>query len=94
MDTLIQNITLIDGTGRAPVEGAVLAIREGKIVYAGAASGWSDAAEEVMRLDLRGQFVLPGLIDALEKFETVHAKFYTTDLVENSKRFEKKTIHE
>lgn len=64
MDTLIKNITLIDGTGRAPVENAVVAIREGKVLYAGSASGWSDAAgENVTYLDLRGKFVLPGLID-------------------------------
>ena len=45
MDTVIQNITLIDGTGRAPVENAVIAIREGKVLYAGPAHGWSEAGE-------------------------------------------------
>lgn len=64
MDTLIKNITLIDGTGRAPIENALVAIQEGKVLYAGSASGWSDAAgENVTYLDLRGKFVLPGLID-------------------------------
>ena len=64
MDTVIKNITLIDGTGREPVQGAVLAIREGKVLYVGPASGWSDAgAGDVLELDLNGQFVLPGLID-------------------------------
>lgn len=64
MDILLQNLTLIDGTGRAPVEDAVLAIRDGKIHYAGPASGWTDANKETIVLDLRGQTVLPGLIDA------------------------------
>lgn len=64
MDTLLQNITLIDGTGRAPVEDAVLAIRDGKIHYAGSASGWTDANGDAISLDLNGQTVLPGLIDA------------------------------
>ena len=65
MVTAIKNITLIDGTGRDPVEDALIAIRYGKIMYAGSASGWSDAAgEDVTHLDLRGKFVLPGLIDA------------------------------
>ena len=64
MDTILKNITLIDGTGRAPVENAVIAIREGKISYAGSASEWHGAAgEDVTSLDLRGKFVLPGLID-------------------------------
>ena len=64
MDTIIKNFTLIDGTGRAPIENAIIAIREGKIIYAGSASEWQDAVnEEVASLDLRGKFVLPGLID-------------------------------
>jgi imidazolonepropionase-like amidohydrolase len=63
MDTVIKNITLIDGTGRAPQENAVVAIRDGKILYAGSASGWSDT-NEAINLDLGGQFALPGLIDA------------------------------
>ena len=64
MDTIIKNFTLIDGTGRAPIENAVIAIREGKIIYAGDASGWPGAAgEKVISLDLHGKFILPGLID-------------------------------
>ena len=64
MDTILKNFTLIDGTGGAPIENAVVAIREGKIMYAGAASGWNDAGgEEATSLDLLGKFVLPGLID-------------------------------
>jgi len=63
MDTVIKNVTLIDGTGRAPQENAVVAIRDGKILYAGSASGWSDS-NEAINLDLQGQFALPGLIDA------------------------------
>src|SRR5437867_11510617 len=64
MDTVIKNITLIDGTGRTPIDHAVLAIRDRKILYAGSASGWTQADEESIELDLRGHFVLPVLIDA------------------------------
>ena len=64
MDTILKNFTLIDGTGRAPIENAVIAVREGKIIYAGSASGWQSAVgEDVTSIDLRGKFVLPGLID-------------------------------
>jgi len=63
MDINLRNFTLIDGTGRAPIDDAILAIRDGKILYAGTASGWSDS-DAAMTLDLDGQFVLPGLIDA------------------------------
>lgn len=64
MDTVLKNITLIDGIGRDPVEDAVIAIRDGKILYAGSASVWNDAEDDAIILDLRGKFVLPGLIDA------------------------------
>jgi imidazolonepropionase-like amidohydrolase len=47
----------------------VVAFRDGRILYAGAADGWqaemrrlADAGETVM-LDLAGQYLLPGLID-------------------------------
>jgi imidazolonepropionase-like amidohydrolase len=63
MDIFITNITLIDGTGRAPVNDAVIQIRDGKILYAGLAAGLPDA-QEAVTLNLHGQFVLPGLIDA------------------------------
>jgi N-acyl-D-aspartate/D-glutamate deacylase len=39
MDILLKNLTLIDGTGRAPVNDASILIRDGKILYAGPASG-------------------------------------------------------
>jgi imidazolonepropionase-like amidohydrolase len=64
MDILLENLTLIDGTGSPPQGGAVVAIRDGKILYAGPSSGWPDVREGVTILDLSGQFVLPGLIDA------------------------------
>jgi imidazolonepropionase-like amidohydrolase len=64
MDILIKNITLIDGTGRPPQENTVIAIRDKKILYTGPAKDWSGALEQAVILDLGGQFVLPGLIDA------------------------------
>jgi imidazolonepropionase-like amidohydrolase len=63
MDILIKNITLIDGTGRPPLNDAILRIRDGKVFYAGSASDSPDTNEE-LTLDLQGQFILPGLIDA------------------------------
>lgn len=68
---ILRGMTLIDGTGKPPVENAVVAIRDGRILYAGAADGWqpeahatgTDGADEALALDLPGRFVLPGLID-------------------------------
>jgi imidazolonepropionase-like amidohydrolase len=63
MDTVFKNLTLIDGTGHEPIADAVIAISEGKITYAGPASGWNEADASRI-VDLQGQYVLPGLIDA------------------------------
>jgi imidazolonepropionase-like amidohydrolase len=82
MDLLLTNVTLIDGTGRAPQEHAVIAIRDKNILYAGMASGWSEAREGVITLDLRGGFVLPGLIDThvhLAGAGEVDSQFRTDD---------------
>ncbi|WIG59215.1 MAG: aryldialkylphosphatase [Ktedonobacterales bacterium] len=61
---VLRGMTLLDGTGRAPLEHALLAIRAGRIVYAGDAAGWqAQPGEPVTELDLTGRYVLPGLID-------------------------------
>ena len=64
MNTLIHNVTLIDGTGALPIKNAVIAIRDRKIDYAGPVTGWVDDTGKWIKLDLHGQYVLPGLIDA------------------------------
>jgi imidazolonepropionase-like amidohydrolase len=65
MIAVLENAGLIDGTGRQLIEHAVVAIREGKVLYVGPTRGWSEAlGDDVHRVDLRGQFVLPGLIDS------------------------------
>jgi len=66
MDALIvfQNITLIDGTGREPIPNATVAVRDGKIIYAGKARKWQPSREEdIINLDYGGKYLLPGLID-------------------------------
>jgi imidazolonepropionase-like amidohydrolase len=66
MDTLIafQNITLIDGTGSEPLANATVAVRDGRIVYAGKAKKWQPSLEQdILNLDFSGKFLLPGLID-------------------------------
>src|SRR5512135_76837 len=62
--TTFQNITLIDGTGRAALPDATVAVRDGKIVYAGKARKWQPSLEEdIINLDFGGKYLLPGLID-------------------------------
>jgi len=66
-DIALVGATLIDGTGAAPVADAVVVVRNGRIACAGtrsacpAASG-DDAVRDTM--DLRGLWVIPGLVDA------------------------------
>jgi imidazolonepropionase-like amidohydrolase len=64
MKTILKNCVLFDGTGAEPVLDAVVVISEGKVSYAGPASGWSEADSSSLVVDLDGQYVLPGLIDA------------------------------
>jgi len=71
MLTILSNCTLIDGTSRAPVNDALIAVSGGRVVYAGSASGWKARVEprrnetdrDSIKIDLRDQYVLPGLID-------------------------------
>jgi imidazolonepropionase-like amidohydrolase len=66
MNTLItfQNITLIDGTGHEPLANATVAVRDGRIIYAGKAKKWQPSLEEdILNLDFSGKYLLPGLID-------------------------------
>src|SRR5512137_557500 len=66
MNTLIafQNITLIDGSGRAALPDATVGVRDGRIVYAGKARKWQPSLEEdIINLDFAGKVVIPGLID-------------------------------
>jgi imidazolonepropionase-like amidohydrolase len=62
---LIENGTIIDGTGAEPFQGAVL-IRDGKVtsVTRGAAAGGELGAPGLRRIDAAGHTVMPGLIDA------------------------------
>lgn len=55
-------MTLIDGTGRAPIPDATLLVRDGRIIAAGPAARVRIPAG-ADRIDLAGKFVMPGLIN-------------------------------
>ena len=62
---LIQNVTLIDGTGREPLPQTTVAMRDGKIIYVGKSKQWQVVPDEdVISLDFSGRYLLPGLIDS------------------------------
>ena len=60
--TIMENFTLIDGTGKRPLPGAALVITDGRIAYAGPKAGVK-APQGAQRLDLSGKFVMPGIIN-------------------------------
>ena len=61
---LIANGRLVDGTGSPPVVDAVVAAKDGKIVYAGPAKGAPAVPVEARRIDARGGTIMPGLVEA------------------------------
>ena len=58
---VIRNVTLIDGTGRAPVANATVVIEGNTIRDAGA---HAQAPAGARTIDGAGKFLIPGLIDA------------------------------
>lgn len=59
----LSGATLIDGTGRAPVEQAVLLIEDGKILAVGP-EGSVEVPQDARRIDVTGKTIIPGLINA------------------------------
>ncbi|MEX2159156.1 MAG: amidohydrolase family protein [Dehalococcoidia bacterium] len=64
---LIKNVTLIDGTGALPVDGASVLIEDGAVVAAGR-DVRADGADEI---DGSGRWAAPGLIDTHVHLELV-----------------------
>ena len=58
---VIQDVTIIDGTGRAPIAGASVLIEGERITRV--ARGHIDSPTGATRIDGRGKFLIPGLID-------------------------------
>jgi imidazolonepropionase-like amidohydrolase len=60
-DLVLRNATVIDGTGAPPRGGVDVVVRGGRIASIGAPQAEAAGARSI---DLRGRFLLPGLIDA------------------------------
>ncbi|WP_164857270.1 amidohydrolase family protein [Sphingomonas crocodyli] len=61
-DLLISNVTLIDGTGAAPLPGASVLVSGDRIALI--APGTIQAPAGAMKIDGTGKYLLPGLIDS------------------------------
>jgi imidazolonepropionase-like amidohydrolase len=55
--------TLIDGTGKGPVEDSLLVLQGDRVLYAGASGGFRFPRSADRTVDTTGLYVLPGLID-------------------------------
>ena len=62
--TLIDRGQLVDGTGAAPIQGAAVLIRDGRISYAGPAAGAPPVGPDATHIDARGGTIMPGLVEA------------------------------
>ncbi|MDX2145858.1 MAG: amidohydrolase family protein [Rhodospirillaceae bacterium] len=58
---VIENVTVIDGTGAAPMATASVVVKDGRIAQIGA--GKPDAPRGAKRIDGTGKYLIPGLID-------------------------------
>jgi len=59
---VLENFTLIDGTGKKPVPNAGLVATDGRITFVGSKSGMKVPAG-AERIDLTGKYVMPGIIN-------------------------------
>lgn len=59
----LAGATLIDGTGGPPLTDAVVVVRRGKIESVGTRAGF-ELPRRTSQIDLRGRWIIPGLIDA------------------------------
>jgi imidazolonepropionase-like amidohydrolase len=61
---VLDHFTLIDGTGRAPATDQALVMTDGRISWVGPSRRRPAAAKAAPTEDLRGKFLMPGIIDS------------------------------
>jgi imidazolonepropionase-like amidohydrolase len=64
MSFVLTNATLIDGTGRDPIQRAALHVRGKKIAWVGSIADLPADAKGDLEIDVSGKTIIPGLIDA------------------------------
>ena len=72
---VVKGGTLIDGTGRAPVENAVIVIEDGRFKAVGE-KGQVKEPEAANVIDASGLTILPGFIDGHGHLEDFHGELY------------------
>ncbi|TMA11531.1 MAG: hypothetical protein E6J89_07505, partial [Deltaproteobacteria bacterium] len=72
---VVQGGRLIDGTGRPPIENAVIVIQAGRFQAVGRLGAVSIPADAQL-IDVKGKTVLPGFIDGHGHLEDFHGELY------------------
>src|SRR5262245_61193660 len=72
---LIRGGTLIDGTGRAPIQDAQILVRDGMIAEVRAGGALAQAAG-IDVVEARGKFIIPGLIDSHIHYRDSNAELF------------------
>jgi Amidohydrolase family len=72
---VVQGGRLIDGTGRPPIDNAVIVIRAGRFQAVGRLGAVSIPADAEV-IDVKGKTVLPGFIDGHGHLEDFHGELY------------------
>jgi imidazolonepropionase-like amidohydrolase len=75
---VIGNGTLIDGTGRPPLANGCVALRDGRIVYAGPEAHAPKVNVEAPYLDASGGTIMPGLVES-----HFHATYFNVAALED-----------
>jgi imidazolonepropionase-like amidohydrolase len=83
--TVLENVTLIDGTGSDPVEHARVVVTDGVVAAAGAASTVSIPSGADVR-DLAGATVMPGIIDCHTHLGGTASAYYGDWVLEDDRR--------
>lgn len=83
---ILENVTVIDGTGAAPQPKSAIEMTDGKIAWVGPMSQLKAPAGATIK-DLSGKFVMPGIIDSHVHVGIMHdvtqdLKYYTRENVE------------
>ncbi|MBI2817469.1 MAG: amidohydrolase family protein [Acidobacteria bacterium] len=72
---VLKGALLIDGTGKAPIENAVIVIAGGKIQSVGT-EGAIAVPADAMVMDVKGKTIIPGLVDSHVHFRTTLAPLF------------------
>ncbi|QXQ08756.1 amidohydrolase family protein [Paeniglutamicibacter sp. Y32M11] len=85
--TVIEHATLIDGTGAAPAQMHTVVLRGRKIQWVGPDAETPILDTDAVRIDGRGQFLLPGFIDSHVHLAMPTGQLSGTDLLHLPPRF-------